>query len=178
MMVTEPVTIPDEMVVNMQRSLQEMHKEVVDIRERRRLIDSRLSVNKLLARWVGPFEVVEEHPHSYMIRHLVSSQRYMVHGSRLKFYRDGSLGTSEELLAHVGNQGMVRGVEDFKDHRKTQHGWQLLVSWVGLQEEEDSWEFLQSLYSDIPTRVENYTAQSGDIELVQALSTLQQNTRA
>lgn len=195
MVVSEPVNIPNDMVERMQRSLRDMHKEVEDIRERRRLqnmsrsngvpcnfsvgdfvlwsrIDSRLSVNKLLARWVGPFEVVEEHPHSYMIRHLLDNQRYMVHGSRLKFSRDGSLGTSEELLAHVGNQGMVLGVEKFKDHRKVPQGWQLLVSWVGLQDEEDSWEFLQALNDDLPGRVAAYIEDSGDDELVQALAAL------
>ncbi|OWY92645.1 hypothetical protein PHMEG_00038268, partial [Phytophthora megakarya] len=175
--------------------------EVVNIRERRRTqnmsrsngvpcnfstgdfvlwsrIDSRLSVNKLLARWVGPFEVVEEHPHSYMIRHLLNDKRYMVHGSRLKFYRDGSLGISEELLAHVGNQGMVLGVEMFKGHRKVHQGWQLLVSWVGLQDEEDSWEPLKTLYDDLPERVSVYIAESNDSDLSEAFTTLQPITCA
>ncbi|ETN23867.1 hypothetical protein PPTG_00369 [Phytophthora nicotianae INRA-310] len=192
---------PAELTEELQKDMSDMHKDVEDICERRRLqnmarsngtpcsftigdfvlwsrIDSRFSVNKLLARWVGPFEVVEEHPHAYMIRHLITGQRYMVHESRLKFYCDASLGASEEMKAHVGNQGMVLGVEELKAHRKGQHGWQLLVSWVGLQEEESSWEALQSLYDDLPARVRAYVTSSEDHALMKAFSEVDQSFRA
>ncbi|KAE8966120.1 hypothetical protein PR002_g28466 [Phytophthora rubi] len=56
--------------------------------------------------------------YSFDIRHLVPNQRYTVHGSRLKFYADASLDVDEELLAHVGNQGIVLVVEHIKQHRK------------------------------------------------------------
>ncbi|EGZ28870.1 hypothetical protein PHYSODRAFT_470713 [Phytophthora sojae] len=136
-----------------------MHREVIDQREKHRLqnmarskgvecnfsvgdfvlwsrIDSRLSVDRLLARWVGPFEVVNTAPHLFDIRHLVTNQHYTVHGSRLKFYADASLDVDEELLAHVDNQGivvMVLGIETIKQHRHIDGIWQLLVSWESLE---------------------------------------------
>eukprot|EP00644_Phytophthora_capsici_P008989 jgi/Phyca11/102196/e_gw1.6.403.1 len=134
-----------------------MHREVVDRREQRRSqnmqrskgtpcnvsvgdfvlwsrIDKRLSTNKLLARWIGPFEVIEDHPHSFVIRHLITKQQFDVHGSRLKYYSDSNLDVNEELLAHIGNEGMILGVAALKRHRKEHGVWQVLVSWVGLHE--------------------------------------------
>ncbi|ETL86340.1 hypothetical protein L917_14226 [Phytophthora nicotianae] len=85
-----------------------MHREVVDAKEKKRLydmavakgstvnfdigdyvlwsrVDQRLSKDKLLAQWVGPFAVTEARPHSFVIRHLLSGVTYEVHGSRLRF---------------------------------------------------------------------------------------------
>ncbi|KAG6586659.1 uncharacterized protein IUM83_18147 [Phytophthora cinnamomi] len=121
-------------------------------------IGSRLSKNKLLVRWVEPCEVVKALPHSFMARHLITSKLYNVHGSRLKFFADSSLDVTEELVAHVGNQEMVLEIELFKDHRFAQscNEWQLLVSWVGLQAEEDSWESLGAMASKVPVKVNEY----------------------
>jgi transposase InsO family protein len=182
---SEQPTMPLQEVEKLQESLAVMHREVLRQRETKRQqskeqstctpcnfsvgdyvlwprIDSRLSVNKLLARWVGPFVAVETRPHSFVIRHLVTKAQYEVHGSRLKFYSDASLDVNEELLAHVGNQWMVLVVERLKGHRKERDGWQLLVSWQGLQDEEDSWEPLRAMNEDIPARVTEYVGSSDD----------------
>ncbi|ETO73131.1 hypothetical protein F444_10899 [Phytophthora nicotianae P1976] len=136
----------------LQTSLAGLHKEVVNQREKRRLqnmarskgtecnfsvgdfvlwsrIASRIEVDKLLARWVEPFEV---------------------------FYADSSLEVSEELLAHVGNQCMLLLVESLKEHQKNRGEWQLLVSWEGLQDEDNSWESLEAVQKDVPSRVGEY----------------------
>ncbi|KAE9089786.1 hypothetical protein PF007_g19481 [Phytophthora fragariae] len=54
-------------------------------------VDKRLQGNKLLVRWVGPFQVTKALPHSFLIRHLLTGVEYDVHGSRLKFYHDADL---------------------------------------------------------------------------------------
>ncbi|POM74796.1 Hypothetical protein PHPALM_8188 [Phytophthora palmivora] len=195
--ILETTVLPIEQLDQLRVSLAGLHKEVLDQREKRRLqnmarskgiecnfsvgdfvlwsrIDSRLSTDKLLARWVGPFEVTETAPHSFTIRHLVTNKHYVVHGSRLKFYADSSFEVNEELLAHVGNQGMVLGVESITKHRKANGVWQLLVSWEGLQEEENSWEPLVSLHKDVPSRVQQYVDASNDTALIRAHSMLVQ----
>ncbi|ETO63902.1 hypothetical protein F444_18467 [Phytophthora nicotianae P1976] len=131
----------------------------------------RLANDKLLVRWVGPFEVTEALPHSFMVRDLVTNKIYNVHGSRFKFYADSSLNVSEELIAHVGNQGMVLEIEQFKDHRiaSPRKEWQLLVAWVGLQDEEDSWGSQGAIAAEVPVMVNKYVGSSGCAALKTAL---------
>ncbi|POM64500.1 Hypothetical protein PHPALM_19959 [Phytophthora palmivora] len=69
-----------------------------------------------------------------MIHHLLSIQRNMGYGLCLKFYCD-------KLLAHGVSQGTILGIEKFKDHRKVLQRWQLLVFPVGLQDEDQSWDY-------------------------------------
>lgn len=139
-------------------SLQDLHREVNDTKERKRLqdmrahkgtpvnfdvgdfvlwsrIEQRLPNHKLLGQWVGPFEVVKALPHSFEVKHLVTGRVDDVHASRLKFYADSALNTTEELLELVSSQGMMLGVERIVDHRfNHEYGrWELMVAWVGLQ---------------------------------------------
>lgn len=106
--------------------------------------------------------MMETRPHSFVIWHLVTNQTFEVHGSRLKFYSDSSLDVNEKMLAQVGNQGMLLGVESIKEHRKARGGWQLLVSCVGLQDEDDSWEPLTAIDDQVPTKVAHYTSRIAD----------------
>ncbi|ETO75345.1 hypothetical protein F444_09036 [Phytophthora nicotianae P1976] len=108
-----------------------MHREVVDAKEKKRLydmavakgstvnfdigdyvlwsrVDQRLSKDKLLAQWVGPFAVTEARPHSFVIRHLLSGVTYEVHGSRLRFYADSSLNVTEEIREFVSTAFVLR----------------------------------------------------------------------
>ncbi|ETL31580.1 hypothetical protein L916_15660 [Phytophthora nicotianae] len=121
---------------NLRTSLRDLHREVNHTKERKRLqdmrahkgtsvnfdvsdfvlwsrIDQRLPNLKLLGQWVGPFEVVKALPHSFEVKHLVTGCVYDVHASRLKFYADSALNTTEELQEIVSSLGMVLGVERF-----------------------------------------------------------------
>ncbi|POM78483.1 Hypothetical protein PHPALM_3984 [Phytophthora palmivora] len=127
-------------------SLQEMHREVVDSKEKKRLvdmqdykgalvnfevgdfvlwshIDQRLPNHKVLGQWVGPFKVIEALSHSFKIEHLVTGR--------------------------VDDPGR----------------WELLVSWLGLQTIENSWEPLSTLLQDVPVKVREYVNASGSDEL-------------
>ncbi|POM63893.1 Hypothetical protein PHPALM_20651 [Phytophthora palmivora] len=162
---------------DLREALHAMHRDVVDAKDKHRRrnkaksngaacnfsegdfalwsrINSRLSHNKLLVRWVGPFEVVEALPHSFMARHLVTSKLY------------------NELVAHAGNHGMVLEIEQFKDNRFSQSRseWQLLVSWVGLQDEEDLRELLGSMASEVPVKVKEYVGGCNSNALKTALA--------
>ncbi|POM74326.1 Hypothetical protein PHPALM_8730 [Phytophthora palmivora] len=125
--------VVDEQLDALRLSLQGMHKDVLDQKERRRLldmaahkgsvvnfdvwdyvlwsrVDQRLQDNKLLGQWVGPFKIIEAKPHSFMIQYLILGREYDVHSSHLKFYADSELNQTEELLEIVSRQGMVLGV--------------------------------------------------------------------
>nr|CCA20340.1 AlNc14C91G5710 [Albugo laibachii Nc14] len=79
-----------------------------------------------------------------------------VHHSRLKFYGDSELETTEEIMAHVTNQDLLLNVESIYVHRKVQEKWKLLVKWKGLEEVEASWEPYVSFKHDVPTLASRY----------------------
>ncbi|KAF1328445.1 hypothetical protein FI667_g6871, partial [Globisporangium splendens] len=182
---------------SLRKSLADMHQEVICIKERTRLqqqankkgavcnftegdfvlwsrVDSRLSGNKLMVRWVGPFRVLESLPHSFVIEHLITKSKFDVHGSRLKFYADSSLNANEELIEHISTQGVVLGVAAFKEFRLNcdLRRWELLVSWQGFEAVEDSWESLADLYKDVPTKVIEFAASSTSQEFKKAVHQL------
>ncbi|GMF23687.1 unnamed protein product [Phytophthora lilii] len=128
----------------LRESLQAMHQEV------------RLRGNKLIIRWVGPYRVTEAREYSFIVEHLLTGGKFEVHGSRLKFYVDASMNVNEEILEHVAKQGIVLAAECIRDHpyNPTAKQWELLVSWHGLQEIEDSWEPFTSMLRDVPGLVE------------------------
>ncbi|KAJ8571240.1 hypothetical protein ON010_g5596 [Phytophthora cinnamomi] len=184
----------DALLDRLRKSLHEIHREVADVKDRKRIqdmrshkgspvnldvgdfvlwlrIDQRLPNNKLLGQWVGPVKVSSALPHSFTIEHLVTGRVYNVHASRLKFYADADVDTSEELLELVSSQGMVLGVEGFREHRFNQllGRWELLVSWVGLQATKNSWEPPDTMLQGVPEKVRNYAAASGDDDLLRQL---------
>ncbi|KAE9344078.1 hypothetical protein PF008_g9395 [Phytophthora fragariae] len=188
-LVTIKMDAIEEDLHHLRESLRLMHEEVVERKERTRLyqkmakegtlenftvgdfvlwsrVDERLQDNKLMVRWVGPYRVTEAREYSFVIEHLITGDDFEVHGSRLKFYDDASLEVDEEILEHVAKQGIVLGVERIREHRfnPITKQWELLVSWRGLQEIEDSWEPLVNMVHDVPVLVANYAEQQQDEE--------------
>ncbi|KAG3158237.1 hypothetical protein PI124_g2661 [Phytophthora idaei] len=173
-------------------SLHGLHKEVLDEKERKRLqdmiahkgtecnfevgdfvlwprIDQRLSNNKLLGQWVGPFQIIRSLPHAFVIKHLVTSREFEVHATRLKFYADRDFNVTTEILEFTTQRGMILGVEAITDHNDVLERWELRVSWCGLQSMEDSWVALTELLKDVPDNVKDYVLDSDDEELKQQL---------
>ncbi|OWZ04566.1 hypothetical protein PHMEG_00023512, partial [Phytophthora megakarya] len=130
-------------------------------------VDKRMQGNKLLVRWVGPFQVVKALAHSFLIRHILTGAEYDVHGSRLKFYHDADLEVTAEIREHVSLQGIILEVREVVDHRINGDTGELelLVAWRGLQDIENSWEPAHSIQRDVPTLVAKYAADHGVDEL-------------
>lgn len=115
-------------------------------------VDQRLAPNTLLAQWVGPFALPEAKEHSYLIRHLVAGANHEVHTSRLKFFADDQLQDAEELLEFVSEQGLRLGVRGIAGHRfnSVRDRWELRVLWVGLLDEETTWEAVADIADQVP----------------------------
>jgi transposase InsO family protein len=183
-----------ESLAALRTSLEGMHERVNKLREQRRdanmrrssgltcnfsegdyvlwsRIDKRIRGNKLLARWIGPFRVLKALPHSFIIQHLISGDEFDVHGSRLKFYCDAELNVSVEVREHVAAQGIVLGVRGISRHRRNAESneWELLVSWQGLQDVENSWEPFDSMLADVPALVRQYVMEKNVTDLQQFL---------
>ncbi|KAF1313127.1 hypothetical protein FI667_g17682, partial [Globisporangium splendens] len=185
----------EDSLAKLRHGLQEMHAEVCDKKERKRLyqmamkqgqvcnfaqgdfvlwsrVDARLDGNKLMVRWLGPFRVAAVLQHSFLIHHLLTGDEFDVHGSRLKFYSDPSLNVDEELLEHVSLQGLTLGVSAIVDHRRNANSrkWELLVSWQGLQSIEDSWEPFTSIFRDVPAKAREYAETKDAQDLIRQMS--------
>ncbi|OWZ22601.1 hypothetical protein PHMEG_0002679 [Phytophthora megakarya] len=159
-------------------SLEGLHKEVVDVKERKRLADMqrktgvRLLNNKLLGQWLGPFRIIKALPHAFNIQHLVTNKVYEVHGTRLKFYTDADLDMNVEMQELVTSQGIVLDVAAFVDHRYNAllGRWERLVQWAGLQPIENSWEIFEVMQKDVPQAVLKYVESAGEAGLTAQLS--------
>ncbi|POM74029.1 Hypothetical protein PHPALM_9063 [Phytophthora palmivora] len=145
-------------------SLQEMHREVVDSKEKKRQLDMQAHKERwYTSRWMiscfGPVLTSD-----------CRTTSYLGNGSdllRLKFYADAALNTTEEIMELVSSQGMLLGVDKFIEHRYNQDfgGCELLVSWLGLQTIENAWEPLSTLLQDVPVNVREYVNASGSDKL-------------
>ncbi|KAE9052848.1 hypothetical protein PR001_g144 [Phytophthora rubi] len=112
-----------------------------------------------------------------MVQNLLNGKKYEVHGSWLKFFQDSSLNVSDELVEHVANQGIVLGVDAIVGHRINSETAkkELLVSWTGLEAIENSWEPLEVMLHDVPTKVQQYAAASDDASLLRCEGTRTKN---
>ena len=106
---------------------------------------------KLLATWIGPFQVVDHVSFTgFKIRHLISGKCIVAHQSRLKFYSNKDLEISVELKDHIFNQGIVFEVEAILNYKKVKKDYFILVKWKGIQDIENSWEPMKNIKEDTP----------------------------
>ncbi|KAH9115474.1 hypothetical protein LEN26_012978 [Aphanomyces euteiches] len=128
-----------------------------------------VSPSKLNVTWRGPAQVVKATSGwIFEIQNLITGIVREAHASRLKFYADESLNVDEELLSHVAHNADGHVVDHLVDCRfnpKTA-AFEVLVSWRGLQEIENSWEPATNLQEDIPVVLKRYVQEHGDKEVV------------
>lgn len=118
---------------------------------------------KLKVKWLGPAEIIGTTSNwIFTVRDLISGNEYEYHASRLRFYSDHSLNITEELLSHIAfnNEGHV--VDQFKSIRysQQQQRYEVLVSWRGLAEVDDSWEPAMNLLTDLPVHFKRWLRQT------------------
>ncbi|GMF46581.1 unnamed protein product [Phytophthora fragariaefolia] len=146
------LTDVEPQLAQLRASLEGLHKEVGDIKEKKRLadmqrktgavcnfdvgdyvlwsrIDQRLPNNKLLGQWLDLFRIIEALPHAFNIQHLRTNKVYEVHGTGLKYYADADLNMIVEMQELVTSQGIVLDVKAFIEHRYNEalRRWGLLV---------------------------------------------------
>ncbi|POM67089.1 LOW QUALITY PROTEIN: Hypothetical protein PHPALM_16965 [Phytophthora palmivora] len=127
-----------DFVDRIRSSLYDLHQEVVDVKERQRRRDMALHKGNLANFEAGDFvrpekakpqvartlgrPVLNHCSFSALFRNRASSgeKGYEVHASRLNFYADAGLNTTEELLELVSSQGVLLGVESFRPRSSVQ----------------------------------------------------------
>ncbi|RHY83440.1 hypothetical protein DYB26_004720 [Aphanomyces astaci] len=92
------------------------------------------------------------------------------HACRLKMYCEGGRDVTEDLADHIafGNEGFH--VAKLGDVREENGEYQALVYWLGLDEDEASWEPVRSLYEDIPIVFRRWVHQHEDQEEVKKMA--------
>jgi hypothetical protein len=110
----------------------------------------------LTLRWRGPQRIVGTLSDLvYEVQDLINDGITSVHTSRLRFYHDPSLDISADLLAQISHNNQGYTVQSLDDLRYDPEGQEflVLVSWLGFEPQENTWEPLLQLSEDIPDLV-------------------------
>jgi hypothetical protein len=164
-------------VADLQVALQEMHREVAVRSDRLRqqargrknrraqveftgfavgdfvLVGSVVQrPTKLALHWRGPYQVTK-----VVTDHVMETQQLLPpfeisthHACRLKMYHEGGREVTEDLEAQIAFGDGGFHVERLEEARCVSGQHQVLVKWLGLQDEESSWEPAENLLEDIP----------------------------
>ena len=168
-------------IADIQKALDEMHKEVAErtSRVRQRAVDAhnkkvgvrpvnfsegdfvlrgvlqRERVKKPALRWNGPYRVLRcQSNYVFTIEHLLTNKQENVHGRRLKFFLNSSFDVTEDVKEHLEyQQGELLVVDRIDDIRKKQGVVELQVVWKGFGPDESDWVQLESMREDVPVLV-------------------------
>ena len=123
--------------------------------------------NKLKLRWTGPWQVVLVV--SFNVYHVraLTGEISTVHASRLWFYEPSGFVPDATLTEFfVRDRGPLE-VAEIKALRRVKGDFELLISWLGLERTNDSWEDLRSIYADIPALTNEFLDNCDDQTLAQ-----------
>ncbi|KAH9108009.1 hypothetical protein AeMF1_016707, partial [Aphanomyces euteiches] len=133
--------------------------------------------NKLTLHWRGPSKIVR------VVTDYVMETQELVppydlslhHACLLKMYFEGGRDVTEDLADHIafGNEGFH--VARLGSMRVENGEYQALVYWLGLDEDEASWEPVQCLYEDIPVVFRRWVNQSQDEEVKKMAEALEKS---
>jgi hypothetical protein len=108
-------------------------------------------------KWTGPYRVLRKvHPYLFEIESLVTGACRTVHATYLRFYEDSSLQVTAEIKAQAAHDDQGFVIEGFLGHRLVRNSPQLLVSWLGFPNSENSWEPAHRLFQDVPALLRAY----------------------
>jgi hypothetical protein len=111
---------------------------------------------KLSLRWHGPHRIVSTRSeYVYDVEDLMTQLVLPVHATRLRFYHDSSLLVTADIREHLAHQNKGYEVQKFLSLRYDAEAKAhfVLVSWLGFEDLDDTWEPLATLYEDLPTDI-------------------------
>jgi hypothetical protein len=115
------------------------------------------SAPKPLRRWQGPFRVTKLVSEWVLeVEDLIHRKTSEVHISRVRFYCDRYLDVTADMVEQYANDCQRYEVEKLLDLRRHQGRLELLVSWKGFEDEDNSWEPVSRLVQDVPHLCEQY----------------------
>ncbi|GMF28372.1 unnamed protein product [Phytophthora fragariaefolia] len=98
--------------------------------------------------------------------HFINGSTRDVHTFRLKHYADSPFEVTAEIVEHIVNQAILLTVREFVQHRLSDdHDYDILVAWEGLEDSENSWEPIRTLYEDVQVKLQQYVDKVGGPQL-------------
>jgi Chromo (CHRromatin Organisation MOdifier) domain len=125
---------------------------------------------KLTLRWRGPRRIISAlSDHVYEVQDLENGRIATVHSSRIRFYHDPSLNVTADLLQHIANTEQGYAVKAIQDIRfdAASNSFQVLVYWIGFDDEDATWEPLTTMHEDAPDVLDNFFQRCVKHDLVQ-----------
>jgi Chromo (CHRromatin Organisation MOdifier) domain len=114
------------------------------------------SINKVSLHWRGPRRITRVlSDHVYEVDGIESWHATDVHSSHLRFYHDASLDVTAALVDQIAHNDLgydVRAITDIRFDAESKE-YQILLSWLGFDRDDDSWEPLAVLLEDVPDKV-------------------------
>ena len=124
------------------------------------------STAKLKRRWQGPYRVYSlESDWVVVVEDLISKKKEAVHITRLRFYCDKYLHVSTELVRQYAFDCEKWVVDKLKRIRwpEQNNDIEILVSWKGFEEAEDSWEPMARLAHDVPVLCAKFVSEGTEL---------------
>ena len=177
----EVVKYQSDSISSLATALDEMHKTAKDKsdKERKRRVDSfnkktgtrsvnftngdyvlrgllkRESPKKLNVRWVGPMRITRcLSDFLFETQDLLTGNLKVIHGSRLRFFRNEHFNVTEDVNKFLKfQQGEYASIKSIMDLREQRGNQEVLVSYLGFDEEEPEWVSLHSMHEDVPERL-------------------------
>ena len=121
--------------------------------------------NKLKLNWIGPYIVKKVEGHTLYLLTDPLGKDVEAHSSRIRFYDGESLEFSE-VVKHqfVLNRGKFY-LKEVTKVRFRNRKYEIKCKWHGLEEYEDSWEDLESIFETAPDPIIEFLTKSKDKEL-------------
>jgi hypothetical protein len=128
----------------------------------------RSSDHKLMARWRGPYRIVNEvTKYEYEVEHIVTGEVTNVHIRRLKYYADKELDLPIEISKEVTSEDVfnkIYEVEEILDIKYNPDAkcLQARVKWAGFHVLESTWQDFNNVYKDAPDPIMLFVDQMSD----------------
>jgi hypothetical protein len=119
---------------------------------------------KLRHKWRGPFRVTRAiSPWVYEVEDIVSAKRSNAHIERLRLYADSQLDVDVDVKSQYCFDNVKYEIEQFLDvRRNTINGeFEMLTNWKGFEHDQDSWEPIGTLTTDVPELVKKFKLNPG-----------------
>jgi hypothetical protein len=106
--------------------------------------------NKMQIIWSGPYKIVEVlSDHVFKVESRDTSKTEIVHAQRMRFYCENDM-LSEEFQTYEIDESEKFEISELLDIKTTTSGYSILVSWLGFDSSDNSWEPINQIYEDIP----------------------------